>query len=93
MLRSKKVTESLALMLVVIFTLPTKATADITCNGRFVNPITDICWSCILPISIGNIVNIGSGSAPKKRDTRNPSSPLCLCTKAGVPVPGITIGF
>ena len=25
------------------------------CVGKFVNPITDICWSCIFPIKIGNI--------------------------------------
>jgi hypothetical protein len=26
-----------------------------TCTGQFPNPITDICWSCILPISIGGV--------------------------------------
>ena len=25
------------------------------CTGEFVNPITDICWDCIFPISIGPI--------------------------------------
>jgi hypothetical protein len=25
-----------------------------TCTGKFPNPITDICWSCILPLSIGS---------------------------------------
>jgi conjugal transfer pilus assembly protein TraU len=23
------------------------------CTGSFVNPITDICWSCLFPISVG----------------------------------------
>ena len=70
------------------------ASASITCKGHFVNPITDICWSCILPVSIGQF-SIGAGGSPKKRDTTNPSSPVCMCRKLGlpVPIPGISIGF
>ena len=36
----------------------TPATADAgpgKCTGSFVNPITDICWSCLFPISIGGL--------------------------------------
>jgi len=62
------------------------------CAGRFVNPITDICWSCLLPISIGP-VKISKGSGIKNRDSKNPISPLCVCTKANIPIPGIAIGF
>jgi hypothetical protein len=25
------------------------AAADAACEGRFVNPITDICWRCMFP--------------------------------------------
>ncbi|PIW55524.1 MAG: conjugal transfer protein, partial [Sphingomonadales bacterium CG12_big_fil_rev_8_21_14_0_65_65_10] len=25
------------------------------CTGSFVNPITDICWSCLFPISVGGL--------------------------------------
>lgn len=59
-----------------------------TCTGKFPNPITDICWSCILPISIGSarIANYGG-----QEDIDNPSSPICSC---GVnPVIGLSIGF
>jgi conjugal transfer pilus assembly protein TraU len=80
------------LLIMMVMILPLSANASITCKGRFVNPITDICWSCLLPISIGDWA-IGKGSAPKKRDTKNPKSPVCLCNKKGVPVPGLTIGF
>lgn len=47
-----------------------------------------------MPISIGGF-NIGNGAAPKKRDTKNPTSPLCMCIKGTLPlpVPGISIGF
>lgn len=88
---AKDLKAKIALILLVI--LPSNAAlANITCQGHFVNPITDICWSCLLPISIGGL-NIGKGMSPKKRDTKNPTSPVCLCTKANVPVPGIAIGF
>ena len=59
-----------------------------TCTGKFPNPITDICWSCILPLSIGGarIGNFGD-----QEDIDNPSSPLCTC---GVnPVIGLSVGF
>ena len=59
-----------------------------TCTGRFVNPISDVCWECLFPISIGPI-SIGSVSGVL--DTPNPSSPICLC---GSPIPriGLSLG-
>ncbi len=60
------------------------------CVGKFVNPITDICWACMLPIRIGPMPNLSS-----QIDTKNPSNPVCLCPKEGspVPVPGIVVSF
>lgn len=61
------------------------------CKGHFVNPITDICWDCIFPITIGSM-HVVPGDYP---DTENPASPICLC-KAPAPVfqrVGVTIGF
>ena len=54
-----------------------------SCTGRFVNPIADVCWECLFPISIGSI---DIGSATGAPDTPNPSSPICLC---GSPIPRI----
>lgn len=60
-----------------------------SCSGRFVNPLTDICWSCIFPLSIGPLtVNLGG-----REDTGNPGGLLCVCPRAGIPVPGIPVGF
>nr|WP_240155566.1 conjugal transfer pilus assembly protein TraU [Pantoea multigeneris] len=67
------------------------AQADPTCGGRWVNPITDVCWQCLFPMSIGN-VQVSAGGPP---DTLNPSSPIQLCP-APPPLlvrPGIAIGF
>lgn len=54
---------------------PAFGAVDGACQGRFVNPITDICWRCIFPISIGSIP-VGRGDIP---DTSNPASPIQLC--------------
>jgi len=61
------------------------------CSGRFVNPITDICWSCLFPISIGPVkVNTGG-----RQDTPNPHQIPCFCPRPPLPtpIPGIPIGF
>ncbi len=62
----------------------------VNCTGRMFNPITDVCWDCIFPISIGPVP---LGTYPNRRDTDNFPSPVCVCPKAGVPTPGVAIGF
>ena len=61
------------------------------CSGRFVNPITDICWSCLFPITIGS-VKVSSGG---REDTPNPGQIPCWCPRPPwpTPVPGIPVGF
>lgn len=64
---------------------------DPTCDGRWMNPITDICWKCLFPMTIGK-TELSKGDLP---DTSNPSSPIQLCP-APPPLfqrPGIAIGF
>lgn len=78
-------------VLIVMVLTPMSSMAS-RCAGRFVNPVSDIWWSCLLPISIGGL-SIGKGQAPSKRDTKNPSSPICACIKKGLPMPGISLGF
>ena len=44
----------LSAFLLAMFALSPPATAaGPTCNGKFVNPITDVCWSCLFPLSVG----------------------------------------
>jgi conjugal transfer pilus assembly protein TraU len=68
---------------------PAAYAGSATCTGRLINPITDICWSCILPISIGStpILNLGG-----QEDIENPPNPLCICP-GFPPKIGLTLGF
>ena len=69
------------LLFLIVFSIPVQA----NCVGRFINPITDICWSCLFPITIGGLRVSSSGE-----DTSNPRSILCTCTtpfpRVGIPV-------
>lgn len=83
----------LALGLLVIGAVVSGAASakDLTCEGRWVNPITDVCWKCMFPMSIGS-TQVSKGSLP---DTENPTSPIQLCP---APPPifkrvGLAIGF
>ena len=80
------------LVMGILVPLQLQAYSSFPCQGRIVNPITDICWSCMLPISIGEF-KVAKGSGTKNRDTTNPKSPICGCTKNNIPIPGITVGF
>lgn len=64
-----------------------------SCVGKMVNPITDICWSCLFPVTMGPI----SVKMDNRRDTKNTSKVLCACPKErqGImkAVPGIPLGF
>lgn len=67
--------------------VPARAQTGV-CTGKFVNPITDVCWSCLFPLSIGPM-EVWPSSKP---DTSNPSFPICACA---TPIPriGIAIGL
>lgn len=65
--------------------------AQAKCNAKFLNPITEVCWSCIFPISVGGFsVSLGGPSRP---DTKNQAFPLCLCPGFPLPRPGLAIGI
>jgi len=61
--------------------------ASATCEGKFTNPITDICWSCAFPLTLGG-ARIWSDN---QEDTSNPGNPVCGCSNP--PRIGVSIGF
>ena len=77
-------------ILALVFTVYLTATYA-KCEGSFVNPITDICWDCFFPITIGH-AKIVSSDYP---DTDNPSMPIEICKISAPPYAriGLNIGF
>lgn len=59
------------------------------CHGRFFNPITDVCWTCLFPLTLG-AAELVPGNLP---DPKNPKSPVCICPASILVRPGITMGF
>jgi conjugal transfer pilus assembly protein TraU len=90
-LRTRLLAMVVAMLLVIGMLLsPAHAavpTGGASCHGRFANPITDICWSCLFPLTIGGIGIVSDGQP----DIGNPSSPVCYCNNP--PRLGISIGF
>jgi conjugal transfer pilus assembly protein TraU len=74
-----------AFALLLITSTPGFAASN--CHGRFANPVTDICWSCLFPLSIGGMAILEDGQP----DIANPASPLCYC--GNPPRVGISIGY
>jgi conjugal transfer pilus assembly protein TraU len=75
----------------ILFTLfLSMSTEAKTCHGRFVNPVTDVCWSCLFPLSLGQHKLVSSNHLP---DTPNSKLPICTCPGNPIPRVGLTIGF
>lgn len=54
-----------------------------TCSPKFLNPVTDVCWSCMFPITIFN-QDLGPGTQTASDYKQDP---VCLCpTRVGIPV-------
>jgi conjugal transfer pilus assembly protein TraU len=60
-----------------------------SCHGRVINPITDICWECLFPFTIGG-AHVATSTVP---DTKNPTEPLCVCHDGVLPRVGVTLGY
>jgi len=81
------------LLIIIGWLLPSMAMAG-TCHGRFLNPITDICWSCIFPLTIGSVKLPGfdTKKAPDMLKSDRVSSPVCYC-QTPFPRVGVTVSF
>lgn len=59
------------------------------CKGTMLNPVTDIAWENIFPISIGGVVEMGGDP----RYTHGSGPPICTCARAGISMVGIKVSF
>jgi conjugal transfer pilus assembly protein TraU len=75
----------LLLLATLLVSLPSHAA---TCKGKFANPITDICWSCMFPLRIAGITL----ASLDQEDTPNPGgNPACFC--GNPPKLGLKVSF
>ena len=81
-----------ALLLSVVSMLPSAGVAQAApCSGKIINPITDVCWSCMFPITLGVSIPIsGKGSLP---DVRTDANPVCVCGENVNIEAGLNFGF
>ena len=78
------------IILAFLILLISSVTQAGSCHGRFVNPVTDVCWSCLFPLSLGQNTLVSSNHLP---DTKNPKKPICVCDGNPVPRVGLTVGY
>jgi conjugal transfer pilus assembly protein TraU len=80
-----------ALPLLALAQSPSTSSPYGECSGTLINPITDVCWECVFPISLGS-TDIVPGDNP---DPSNPGNLICSCP---APPPlfrsfGVSVGF
>ena len=61
--------------------------AATVCQGKILNPVTDVCWSCVFPVKIG-----GKASVLPDPDT-GAGGPFCTCGKGLNLRAGVTFSF
>lgn len=88
MVISKSLKKLRVAIAVVFVCLAFTSAAQAKCNAKFLNPITEICWDCIFPMSIGGISMFGG-----RPDTSNQAFPFCMCWKGALPLIGLSIGL
>ena len=47
------------------------------CYGKITNPVTDVCWECIFPITVGQNTSLVSSSG--FTDVTTDADSLCSC--------------
>lgn len=58
------------------------------CKTSFLNPVTDIGWSCIFPMRIAGVQIVGGEENASPSD-----SPVCVCKGGAVPTIGLKTSF
>lgn len=61
------------------------------CQSRPLNPVTDICWSCIFPIQFGG--KLALGDSRDRIPVEKTASPVCACAHGGSFTVGVTVSF
>lgn len=76
------------LILLLSFCFAASASAG-NCKGRIINPITDVCWSCVFPIKLGGVTLSSGNNADPETDANR----LCLCASGANITVGLNMSF
>ena len=77
------------LIFIIALILPIAALSLSTCQGKMINPITDVCWKCLFPLTIA-----GGKVADPDKDNATPQGKKGLFCACGDPKRiGIPVGF
>ncbi len=61
------------------------------CNGRFMNPITDICWTCVFPMTVAGVTIAGSDQLDNTSNAK--TTAICNCGNGVNSRVGVTVSF
>lgn len=75
-----------ALLTSMLNSLVTPAHAE--CNSQFINPVTDIGWSCIFPMRIAGVQIVNGEENPSSTN-----SPICICKGGTIATLGLRTSF
>jgi conjugal transfer pilus assembly protein TraU len=89
MRRPVKILLLLSVALFFLTSTPARAAVSNAGEGRWVNPVSDVCWHCLFPMSLGS-VPVMHGPLP---DTANPVSPIQICPMGVFYRVGLAIGY
>ncbi|WP_105604422.1 TraU family protein [Cronobacter sakazakii] len=62
--------------------------AHAECKTTFMNPVTDIGWSCIFPMRIAGVQIVGG-----EENASHGDSPVCVCKGGAIPTIGLRTSF
>ena len=83
-----KTLKRVLLGLISLFVMSQAALA--ACHGRFPNPVTDVCWECLFPLTVGSNGTLTKGDFP---DVKTDADSLCGCQSGAYITMGLNIGF
>ena len=82
----RRTASAIALALTVLWS----GYASAVCTGSFINPITDVCWKCMFPMSVGGV---SYGNADDPGSTGKVEAPVCACVSGSSVVIGLHVSF
>ena len=71
-----------AMSALLLLMSPEAAADSAVCRGKVINPVTDVCWSCLFPITVGSSVRLPAPkSAAALPDPQTNAPAACVCGK------------